>query len=345
MAQINPNIGKIWHDKGQKLPSAEYYINGIASGDVHILAQAITLLESGVSTHLLIVNSILSYCLNKKQDSRRIGITGPPGVGKSTFIESFVNAQLDHDQKVAVLSVDPSSVQGRGSILGDKTRMNKLSQQANVFIRPSPTGSHLGGVNAHTYESIVLCEAAGYDLIFVETVGVGQSEQDINNLVDLTMLIMQPGGGDELQGIKKGIIEVAEMIIINKADGNSRILAEKSRGDVLKAGQLSSSHHFDWTVPVILHSSVTQEGQEELKLKITEYFAAFQNGDQWKKHRNRLYHSWLTNRWHTHCCQKFEEKLMSQKIINDQLKKALTSPDSFDQVNTLLDQLQIDINY
>ena len=206
-------------------PSAE----AILSGDRRALAKAITLVESARSQDRKASQDLLNELLPYTGNSIRIGITGVPGVGKSTFIESFGQTVIGDGKKVAVLAVDPSSPVAGGSILGDKTRMEQLSRETNAFIRPSPAGKALGGVALKTRESMLLCEAAGFDVVVVETVGVGQSEHQVGSMVDFFLILLLPGGGDELQGIKKGILELADAILIDKADGESENLANKTR--------------------------------------------------------------------------------------------------------------------
>ena len=200
--------------------TAEGYKKGILGGDRVILARAITLMESALTEDQSLANEVLDSVISYSGNSIRLGITGAPGVGKSTFIELFGKSLTTRGRKIAVLTVDPTSQITRGSILGDKTRMADLARDPRAFIRPSPSGHTLGGVAAHTRETILLCEAAGFDTIIVETVGTGQSEITVKNMVDFFLLLIQPGSGDELQGIKKGIVEMADAVVITKADGD-----------------------------------------------------------------------------------------------------------------------------
>ena len=219
----------------RKLPNSDELINGILSGDITALSRSITLVESTSHKHAALANTILLACLPHASNSIRIGITGVPGVGKSTFIETFGKQLTNAGKKVAVLAVDPSSSISKGSILGDKTRMEELVKDTNAFIRPSPSGETLGGVARKTRESIILCEAAGYDFILVETVGVGQSETAVHSMVDFFLLLKIAGAGDELQGIKRGIIEMADAIVINKADGDNLKRAKLARTEFERA--------------------------------------------------------------------------------------------------------------
>ena len=239
-------------------PSAE----AILSGDRRALAKAITLVESARPQDRKASQNLLNELLPHTGNSIRIGITGVPGVGKSTFIESFGQTVIGDGKKVAVLAVDPSSPVAGGSILGDKTRMEQLSRETNAFIRPSPAGKALGGVALKTRESMLLCEAAGFDVVVVETVGVGQSEHQVGSMVDFFLILLLPGGGDELQGIKKGILELADAILINKADGESENLANKTRLHYQSALSLLTQSGF-WSPEVRTCSALERSGIAE----------------------------------------------------------------------------------
>ena len=240
------------------MPSAE----AILSGDRRALAKAITLVESARPQDRKASQDLLNELLPHTGNSIRIGITGVPGVGKSTFIESFGQTVIGDGKKVAVLAVDPSSPVAGGSILGDKTRMEQLSRETNAFIRPSPAGKALGGVALKTRESMLLCEAAGFDVVVVETVGVGQSEHQVGSMVDFFLILLLPGGGDELQGIKKGILELADAILINKADGESENLANKTRLHYQSALSLLTQSGF-WSPEVRTCSALERSGIAE----------------------------------------------------------------------------------
>lgn len=239
-------------------PSAE----AILSGDRRALAKAITLVESARPQDRKASQDLLNELLPHTGNSIRIGITGVPGVGKSTFIESFGQTVIGDGKKVAVLAVDPSSPVAGGSILGDKTRMEQLSRETNAFIRPSPAGKALGGVALKTRESMLLCEAAGFDVVVVETVGVGQSEHQVGSMVDFFLILLLPGGGDELQGIKKGILELADAILINKADGESENIANKTRLHYQSALSLLTQSGF-WSPEVRTCSALERSGIAE----------------------------------------------------------------------------------
>jgi len=228
---------------------------GILSGEIKALSSAITLLESNNKADQLIAREIVNSCISKAGNSIRVGITGVPGVGKSTFIESFGQYIISKGHKIAVLAVDPSSEKSGGSILGDKTRMLELSQSPNAYIRPSAAGKSLGGVARKTREAIILCEAAGFDYILIETVGVGQSETVVHSMVDFFLLLMLAGAGDELQGIKRGIMEMADALVITKADGNNLTPAQKARVQYKNALHLFPPNENQWTPQVLICSA------------------------------------------------------------------------------------------
>ena len=240
------------------------YKEGILAGDRTILAKAISLIESNLMTDQAIASQLVSQLLAKTGNSIRIGITGVPGVGKSTFIEAFGKHVTSLGNKIAVLTIDPSSQLTKGSILGDKTRMEELSKNRNAFIRPSASGSTLGGVATKTREAILLCEAAGYDVIIVETVGVGQSETSVKNMVDFFLLLMLAGAGDELQGIKKGIMEMADAVVISKADGDNVKHAKEAQAEYQHALHLLAASSSGWNPKVLTCSSITNSGIKEI---------------------------------------------------------------------------------
>ena len=268
---INPDFLSESGRKKRKNLSVEEYTNGIISGNRIILSQAITLIESSLSKHYDTAQSIIEKCLPYSSRSVRIGITGAPGAGKSTLIEAFGLHITGLGRKLAVLTIDPSSEQTRGSILGDKTRMEQLSVHPNAFIRPSPSAGTLGGVARKTREAIVLCEAAGFDTIIVETVGVGQSETAVHSMVDFFLLLMLAGAGDEIQGIKRGIMEMADLIAITKADGANEINAEQARILFQNALHLFPASSSGWKPGVLVSSARTKKGIAELWEIISEY--------------------------------------------------------------------------
>lgn len=244
--------------------SVDDYIEGVLEGDRAILGRAITLVESNSYAHMQLAQDLLKRLLPYTGNSIRIGITGVPGVGKSTFIESLGCYLLEQGSKVAVLAVDPSSSITGGSILGDKTRMERLCQDKRCFIRPSPSGGTLGGVTRKTRETMLVCEAAGFDVILVETIGVGQNEITVRSMVDFFLLLMLAGAGDELQGIKKGIIEIADTILINKADGDNKALAEIAKNEYERALHYLQPATEGWYTHVYTCSSITGEGIDQV---------------------------------------------------------------------------------
>ncbi len=258
--------------KKQGLLSVNEYVEGILSGNRTILSKAITLIESSLHSHYCLAQKIIEKCIPYSGKSIRIGITGVPGVGKSTFIESFGKYLTSKGKKLAVLAIDPSSEKSKGSILGDKTRMEELSVDPNAFIRPSPSAGTLGGVARKTRESIIICEAAGFDIVFVETVGVGQSETVVSSMVDFFLLLMLAGAGDELQGIKRGIMEMADAIIINKADGDNINRAKIARIEYQNAMHLFPPTDSGWIPVSEICSSKNKDGIDKVWDIISDYF-------------------------------------------------------------------------
>ncbi len=257
--------------KNTNLLSVEKLFSGIRIGDRSALGKAITLIESTQFKHIENANRLVEKCLPYSGKSFRIGITGVPGVGKSSFIEQLGLFLLARKHKVAVLAIDPSSIRSKGSILGDKTRMETLSAKNDAFIRPSPSAGSLGGVARKTRETIVLCEAAGYDYILIETVGVGQSEIAVRSMVDFFLLLMLAGAGDELQGIKRGIIEMADLIAINKADGENIAKANLARQEYQNALHLFPKKESKWQPPVLTCSALTGKGVEDIFRQMENY--------------------------------------------------------------------------
>lgn len=257
------------------------------------LARAITLVESTRADHQEEAQKLITKILPQTGKSLRIGITGVPGVGKSTFIESFGLHVIAQGHKVAVLAIDPSSVKTGGSILGDKTRMAALAQHESAFIRPSPTAGSLGGVARRTREAMLLCEAAGYDVIIVETVGVGQSEIEVADMVDMFMLLLLPASGDELQGIKKGIVELADLVIVNKADGDLMAQAQRVRADY--AAALKMLHHPspNWNPKVLTCSALNNKGIAEIWQSAGEFGNALRASGEFGKKRAHQSVSWM----------------------------------------------------
>lgn len=277
----------------RKRLSFDAFREGILARDRVVLSQAITLVESALDSDQELSARLVQDLLPHTGKSIRIGITGVPGVGKSTFIEAFGSWLLDQGKRVAVLAVDPSSQLTKGSILGDKTRMEKLSSDKRAFIRPSPSGSTLGGVSGKTRESILLCEAAGFDVILVETVGVGQSETAVKNMVDFFLLLMLSGAGDELQGIKKGIMEMADLLVINKADGENLDAAKKAKANYQNALHLFPEAEKSWYPQVLLASSLTGFGLEKIWENLQEYEQRMKASGFWDSNRASQRLTWL----------------------------------------------------
>jgi len=273
---------------------AEEYINSIQNGDRGALSKAITLVESTKPEHRILAAEILDGCASNSKQSIRIGVTGVPGVGKSTFINALGKYLVEEKHlKVAVLAVDPSSQQSGGSILGDKTRMEYLSISDNAFVRPSPSGDSLGGVAAATHECLMLCEAAGYDVILVETVGVGQSETYVYNMVDAFLLLLLPGAGDDLQGIKRGIVEMADVVAINKSDAHPAF-AKEAHIHYRNALQLIPSGRSGWRVPIQQIDSVTESGLTELWSTLMSFIEHQKSSSAFNQNRENQLSVWLS---------------------------------------------------
>ncbi len=265
----------------------------VRTGDRRAIARAITLVESSLAEDRKPANELLTLLSPHAGQSIRIGLSGVPGVGKSTFIESLGNHVIDGGHKVAVLAVDPSSAISGGSILGDKTRMETLSQRLEAFIRPSPAGKMLGGVTRHTRETMRIVEAAGFDVIMIETVGVGQSETDVAEMTDIFLLMLLPGGGDELQGIKRGIVELADLIVVNKADGDLVNAAGRSAADYRSALGFLHPRRPDWKVPVETCSSLNNTGVDTIWQIITDFRTKMTRNGTIQESRERQAKAWL----------------------------------------------------
>ena len=295
--------------------SVNEFVTGVLNGNITFLSKAITLVESTNIKHQQKANEILNCCLPHSNKSIRIGITGVPGVGKSTFIETFGKYLTAQGKKVAVLAVDPSSSVNKGSILGDKTRMEALVTDENAFIRPSPSGTSLGGVAQKTRESIILCEAAGFDTIIIETVGVGQSETVVHSMVDFFLLLKLAGAGDELQGIKRGIIEMADAIVINKADGDNKQNAKIAKVAFNRALHLYPLKESKWQPKVLTASALHNSGIEEINNMILTYIAITKENAYFNKKRNEQNKFWLLST--------IEQQLKTNFYQNPKVKSAL----------------------
>jgi LAO/AO transport system kinase len=274
-------------------PRIDDYVAGVRSGDRAMLARAITLIESTKPEHAALAQTLLQALLPGTGRALRVGITGVPGVGKSTTIDQLGMNLIAAGHRLAVLAVDPTSKRTGGSILGDKTRMSRLAQEANAFIRPSPTSGTLGGVTRKTRETMGLAEAAGFDVVIVETVGVGQSEVAVADMVDFFLVMLLSGGGDDLQGIKKGIIEIADMIAINKADGDNVTRAERAAAEYRAALQILTPQSATWSPPVLTISGHENKGLDELWAKILEHRNKMTASGEFQLRRQRQAVEWM----------------------------------------------------
>jgi len=296
---------------------SESLVAEVLAGKRRAVSRAITLVESSREDHRAEAVSMLEGLTPAAGNSIRIGISGVPGVGKSTFIEAIGNHIADQGHRVAVLAVDPSSAITGGSILGDKTRMETLSRRDDVFIRPSPTGGTLGGVTRRTRESMLICEAAGYDVVIVETVGVGQSETAVADMTDMFLLMLLPGSGDELQGIKRGIMELADMIIVNKADGELASTALHSASDYLSALKLLHPRTRNWRVPVKTCSALESRGIDEIWDTVEEYRATISSSGEMAERRSLQARTWM---W-SEISESLIAALRSDPVANNRLEQ------------------------
>ncbi len=299
----------------KKTSNAQDLISSILANSTPHLSRAITLIESTAPKHQQQAKEIIEACLPYANDSIRIGITGVPGVGKSTFIESFGMQLADLGKRVAILAVDPSSSLSKGSILGDKTRMEELVKRPFVFIRPSASGDSLGGVARKTRETIILCEAAGYDHIIIETVGVGQSETAVHSMTDFFLLLKLAGAGDELQGIKRGIMEMADVIVINKADGENQKAARLAKTEFNRALHLYPTKDSGWSPKTVTASALQNEGIREVWKLISDYISKTSENGYFQKKRKEQDKFWLL--------QTIEARLKSDFYKNSSIKKEL----------------------
>lgn len=309
---VNPYVSE---RRKRRLYSLHEYVQGILNGNITMLSQAVTLVESSHTEHQEIAQSIIEKCLPYAGNSIRVGITGVPGAGKSTSIDAFGMHLLKEGHKLAVLAIDPSSERSKGSILGDKTRMEKLSVANNAFIRPSPSAGSLGGVARKTREIIVLCEAAGFDYVFVETVGVGQSETAVHSMVDFFLLIQLAGTGDELQGIKRGIMEMADGIVINKADGDNIEKAKMAQRHFANALHLYPLGESGWTPEVLTYSGYYSIGIEAVWDMIHRYIAFVKESGFFFSKRNEQSKYWMY--------ETINERLRNDFYQNPKIEKLL----------------------
>jgi len=287
-----PAVDKIRRSRKKEFTAGELF-DGIRSGDRALLSRAITLVESVLPSHQQVAQELIALCMPCSGTSFRLGITGVPGAGKSTFIEAMGKFLTSKGHQLAVLAIDPSSSRSGGSILGDKTRMEELSADPKAFIRPSPSGGSLGGVARKTRETVILCETAGFDTIFIETVGVGQSETAVHSMVDFFLLLMIPGAGDELQGIKRGIMEMADAVVINKADGANMQKAEQAKAEYRSALHLFPPSPSGWEPQVLGCSSINRTGISEVWDMIGEYTELVRKNNWFSSRRSEQARYWF----------------------------------------------------
>ena len=311
----------------RKVLSPDEYMDGILQGNRTVLSQAITLVESSLPEHAQMAHEIIERCFPHSGKSMRIGITGVPGAGKSMFIEALGGYLTSKGHKLAVLAIDPSSERSKGSILGDKTRMEELSANPNAFIRPSPSSGSLGGVARKTRETVFLCEAAGFDAIFIETVGIGQSETAVHSMTDFFLLLQIAGAGDELQGIKRGIMEMADLITVNKADGNNLEKAQLAQAQYQSALQLFPKPLSGWKPQATICSAITCFGIDKIWDTVLQYEQLTKNNGFFEQRRRQQSKYWMTETIHNSLIHHFYhhpviEKLLpeyEQKMSDDQM--------------------------
>ncbi len=324
---VNNDSVKRFLKKSRKLLTVQQYVDGILKGDITILSKAVTLVESSNMKHQKLAQEIIAHCLPASGKSVRIGITGVPGVGKSTFIEALGIYLTGRGEKLAVLAIDPSSERTKGSILGDKTRMEELAGDRNAYIRPSPSAGSLGGVARKTRETIILCEAAGFNHIFIETVGVGQSETAVHSMTDFFLLLMLAGAGDELQGIKRGIMEMADIIAINKADGSNRKKAQMARVQYQNAIHLFPKKESGWIPNVLTCSAVKKEGVAAIWEDIEKYKLLTEKNGYFSRKRNEQSIYWLhetieeqlKSNFYNHIEIQKNMETIEQEVLNNKL--------------------------
>jgi LAO/AO transport system kinase len=307
----------------------DIFVQGILSGNRRMIAKTITLIESSLKDHQKAAFKVMENILPHTGKSIRLGITGVPGVGKSTFIENLGVYLAEQGHKVAVLAVDPSSRRSGGSILGDKTRMENLSAHENAFIRPSPAGETLGGVAAKTREIMLVCEAAGFDVVLVETVGVGQSETSVASMVDFFLVLMIAGAGDELQGIKKGVLEMADGIAINKADGNNLAAVEKAKTDLETALHFIRPETPTWSTPVLTCSSVVDGGTKKVWEMVLDHNQKFKGSGEFNLRRKKQSLEWMWTLVEDGLKKRFQDnKEINEKIpgISQEVENEKISP-------------------
>jgi LAO/AO transport system kinase len=346
LPSLNPDAAKRFLKTRRRELSTEQYIEGILTGDITILSRAVTLVESSLPRHQEIAQAIILKCLPHSGNSLRLGITGVPGAGKSTFIEALGTHLINKGHKLAVLAIDPSSERTKGSILGDKTRMEKLSSMANAYIRPSPSAGSLGGVARKTRETIILCEAAGFDTIFIETVGVGQSETAVHSMVDFFLLILIAGAGDELQGIKRGIVEMADGIAVNKADGQNLQAAQLAKRQYSNALHLFPSSKSGWIPRVETCSSLNSEGVTQVWDMIEEYVRTTRSGNFFEQNRKDQAAFWMYETIQEHLKHNFfNSKVIKERLTDYENKVKSDLISSFEAAKELMNMYFTEIKH
>lgn len=336
MPSLNPYMQ---HKYKKKLFTAQEYVDGIRRGDISLLGQAVTLVESALPEHQILAQKIIEGCLPYSGKAVRVGITGVPGAGKSTFIEALGMMLIKQGKRLAVLAIDPSSERTKGSILGDKTRMAELSAAKNAFIRPSPSAGSLGGVARKTRESIILCEAAGFDTIFVETVGVGQSETAVHSMVDFFLLLQLTGTGDELQGIKRGIMEMCDGIAINKCDGNNIEKAQVARTQFKNALHLFPAPESGWTPDAVTCSSTEGNGIADVWNMVMQYIDFVKANEYFDYKRTRQAKYWMYETINEQLKNHFYQNEHIQNLLEINEQKVLNNEiSSFVAAHNLLNE-------
>jgi LAO/AO transport system kinase len=330
----------------RKALSPDEYVAGILQGNRTVLSQVITLVESSLPEHAPMAQSIVERCLPHSGKSIRIGVTGVPGAGKSTFIEALGGYLTSKGRKLAVLAIDPSSERSGGSILGDKTRMEELSANANAFIRPSPSSGTLGGVARKTRETVFLCEAAGFDTIFIETVGVGQSETAVHSMTDFFLLIQIAGAGDELQGIKRGIMEMADLIAVNKADGNNFEKAQLAQAQYQSALRLFPKPPSGWEPQATVCSAITRLGIDKIWDTVLQYMQLTKDNGFFERRRRQQSKYWLSETIHHHLIRHFYHHPVIEAMLPKYEQKVLDNQmSSFAAARALLNEYHNKMRY
>ncbi len=312
-----PNVISNRERKKRRQLTVDDYVEGVLEQNRTILARAITLIESNADVHRDIGQEVLQRLLPHAGRSTRVGITGVPGAGKSTFVENLGVRLCEMGHQVAVLAVDPSSSLSGGSILGDKTRMEKLSRDTRAFIRPSPTGGALGGVAEKSRSTIVLCEAAGYDTILVETVGVGQNETTVRQMVDCFLLLTIAGAGDDLQGIKKGVVELADIFAVNKADGNNKMRAQRARSEMQTVLHYLTPYTPDWKIPALTCSALSGEGVDEVWSAVGDFYTHLKEHGLLEVRRAQQNVNWM----HEMMFQDLKHRFLHHEKVAAQIKE------------------------